>query len=298
MYSLKSTKKISVIVTVSDRPHLLEHTLDTLTKQSMPSRELEVIVVNHKNNTMVDVIVSNYQKHLDIVNINYDHDEWSEPAARNLAIGCADANICLMVKCGSLLGSECTAEHWNTHASNLRVVSTIGFTYGNCGRQLHIDNVMDLVKKHGTDDLISYFFNKKMYKDVRDESYLRFNHKIHYLPAPWAFFSESNISINRQSFIKQSIYDERFTLGNGYEDLDLGYRIYNQGGKIFLNRDAECINYPQPNAPVADKKISSDAAYFFSKHAGKVVQLFDTYGELELNDQIMNRSYGEMLEAI
>ncbi len=298
MHSLNSTNRISIIVTTYESPDLLEYTLDSITKQSMNLDEIEVIVVSHKNNPLIDVVVSNYQNSLNVINLSYNEDLWNEPAARNMALEYADAFVCLLLRSGSLLSSTCVQEHYNTHATNLKLMATIGFTYGNCGRQEYIDNVMQLVKNYGTDDLISYFFANKMYHDVRDESYLRFNHKIHYLPAPWAFFSSSNISINKSSFQDENIYDENFTLGYGYEDLDLGFRLYQKGAKIFLNREAEVVNYPQSSQVRIDRKMSMDAEYFFNKHNHEIIQWYDIYGELALNDQIINRSYDDIMEAM
>jgi GT2 family glycosyltransferase len=87
------------------------------------------------------------------------------------------------------------------------------------------------------------------------------------LKTPWLFVYSCNMAVLRKNIVKIGGFDESYK-GWGYEDIDLGYRLYKNGVKIVINHKLEAIH-----------QYHGETALFFSWSIDKSKQLKSNRGD-------------------
>lgn len=63
---------------------------------------------------------------------------------------------------------------------------------------------------------------------------------------PWRFFITNNVSVERSRVIQVGMFDESI-VGYGYEDYDLGIRLYKSGSKFVFDKDILNVHQEHPS---------------------------------------------------
>ncbi|MEH7501400.1 glycosyltransferase [Neobacillus drentensis] len=113
---------------------------------------------------------------------------------------------------------------------------------------------------------------KKAFKDIGVQVYPWFQSITRNFAAnlegftfPWMAFLTGNVSIRKEFIIQAGLFDEDF-VQYGYEDWELGYRLYKMGAKYIVGNDL--ITYHQQH-PVGERKWKeaiNNLGLFISKH--------------------------------
>lgn len=113
---------------------------------------------------------------------------------------------------------------------------------------------------------------RKVFKDLSVQEYPWFQSITRNFPAdlegfafPWMAFLTGNVSIRKEFILQAGLFDEDF-VQYGYEDWELGYRLYKMGAKYIVGTDV--ITYHQQH-PIGDnkwKEAINNLGIFISKH--------------------------------
>lgn len=280
----------SVIIPTYNRATILNHTLQSLTQQSVDPSEFEVIVVDDGSADQTYSIVRSYEKQLQITYL-YQEDLGNRTGeARNRGISQAKGNLCIFVDAGMLLSSRCLEEHIRIHRTEERL-AVIGYAYGFEEFNELDQSLVMLANTLSPDATIAQLGDNSRFFDMREANYRRHCDRLEDLPAPWVYFWTCNVSVKRRDLIKVGLFDLNFDLTWGFEDIELAYRLHQDGVKIALHRPAAAIHYPHLKESTAFKDYCQqrNAQYFHQKHRSRQTALYLRSSALEFNDFLIKQ---------
>jgi len=216
----------------------------------------------------------------------YQEDEGYRVAkARNIGIKHAQGDICIFVDSGVIASKNFVAEHWQAHqkADNLAVC---GYVY--CFNEDNEDakDIIRLIDVTKPDETIHYLREHQQYLDIRESFYHRYGEELHKLKAPWLVFWTGNVSAKRVQLIKIGLFDEHFTAW-GAEDVELGYRLFQDGARFELVRKACVIHYPHEKSYQNNMQAATDNYHYFAnKYNNAITHLIPHHHFDEINDII------------
>jgi len=267
-----------VIVPTYNRRELLDFTLNSLARQDLPVEQFEVIVVDDGSTDDTKDIVEQYADRL-ILNYHFQEDKGYRPgSARNLGILNAKGRACLFVDSGIILHSSCLRQHIRMHASAATPISVLGYVYGIYQEGLTEDDLRRMITPGEPDKTIALFKTLGKGFDLREKYYKKYNDRVEDLPAPWTLFWTCNVSVRLSDLQRVGPFDENYDGRWGCEDNDLGLRLWNDGVKIRLCREAESIHLPHgkdtearlaqgyANCEYLNKKFGTEATSLFLEY--------------------------------
>ncbi|MEM9719527.1 MAG: glycosyltransferase [Bacteroidota bacterium] len=236
----------SVIIPTYNRSQLLDFTLSSLTFQSIPSEKFEVIVVDDGSSDNTFEVIQKYQDRLRVSYYFQEDLGYRVASARNLAIKHSQADICVFIDSGIIVNNNFLGEHLLNYQNSSSRVAVIGSVYGFCDDLFEFRNLGKLIDKHSDlEELFQIVRTKKEYKDVREPFFEQYNYRLELMMAPWIYYWTGNASFAKSSLPEgEETFDAIFDYNHGYEDVDLGYRLFRNGVKILFNGKAESIHYP------------------------------------------------------
>ncbi len=288
MLNSKKNIEISVIVPTYNRSRLLDYTLFSLTEQSLPKKNFEVIVVDDGSDDNTKEVAESY---LDILPIRYyfQEDKGYRPgSARNIGITNADGKICLLVDSGILLGKDCLKAHLAFHSKNGPNVAVLGYVFGLYPSHQFEQVVSETVDPYKASEAIGIIKDNEIFTDVREKYYAKYGDNVSQLPAPWVFFLSCNVSVSKQDLLHVKMFDEAYDGRWGCEDNDLGYRLHKKHIKIKLCRAAESFHYPHTgDMGVKVEQGYMNCIYFNSKFNTPETNLFlKHYKEIAISESV------------
>jgi glycosyltransferase involved in cell wall biosynthesis len=287
----KKPPLISIVIPTYNRRQLLSYTLDSIVKQQFEYGSFEVIVVDDGSSDGSEEVAKQYEGRLDTKYCFQEDKGYRVASARNLGIARASGEIIVFVDSGVLLASGALKAHWEHHASRWEPSALIGYVYGFDQSDEHALELMQLIDCENPDRTIDFFQKTRMYLDIREAAYERYQDRIDLLPAPWVFFWTCNVSVRRDAVLEAGGFDENFDLTWGVEDQDLGLRLCKKGVSLYLCRQAAAIHYPHykdmANNMAQDLK---NRQYFHRKHQLIETEFYLTCDDFELNEKLI--AYG------
>jgi glycosyltransferase involved in cell wall biosynthesis len=270
---------VDIIIPTYNRKQLLEFTLLSVLTQSLSPDLINVIVVDDGSSDSTQDVVENFQDKLRINYFFQDDLGYRVGRARNLGIENSSSDIIMLIDAGVVLSSNCLEKHLALHDTFKYPISVIGYVYGFDNKDSNPDELQLLLNKGlSVDKLISHLDRERKFLDVRENEYAKYNYQIHDLPAPWAFFWTAHVSINRACLANEDAFDTIFEPRYGYEDIDLGYRLYKNCHKIYLERDAKALHYPHRKTCNFEADAMLNSHVFYNKHKDEIIRLFNEHG--------------------
>jgi len=257
----------------------------------VPNECIEVIVVDDGSIDNTQHVVKSYQDVLTLKYFFQDDRGNRTAAARNLGIENAEGDIIIFIDSGVLLGPRCVEKHLNAHRLQRNACAVVGYVYGFDQKEEDFEKLKDIINTDNPDQTIKYLRTTGLFPDMRESFYTSHGYSISNVPAPWAFFITCNCSVHKSTLCLTGCFDENLDYHWGVEDLELGYRLNQQGVKFLVERDAEAIHYPHPanmKSKFEDERINK--VYFHQKHNDKATELFLECGFLEINEELMSRN--------
>jgi GT2 family glycosyltransferase len=93
------------------------------------------------------------------------------------------------------------------------------------------------------DGTIRRLSRERRWLDLREEFYRSRPEPLHELPAPWLLYWTGNVSARTEQLRRVGGFDEAFVTW-GFEDVDLGCRLWLDGARFVLDRAASVIHHP------------------------------------------------------
>ncbi|MDP8217780.1 MAG: glycosyltransferase [Candidatus Theseobacter exili] len=277
--------KCSIIIPTFNKENYLAATLQSLSSQKYPVKELEVIIIDASPG------VSSRKLHLEYSD-KFKNLLWidqsggklvSRAAARNLGLKAANGQLFLFIDDDMLLVPDFVNEHITMHLSNDAVV------LGNV-KQLYDSTVVNSSK--------TPVFKKEK---TRDDYYIKavrsmFEGAVTDCSVPWIGFTTNNVSIKRTHADKIGAFDESFT-GWGYESIEYGYRAFLSGVKYTYNKKALAYHI-EHSRNISDKicELNRNLSLFINKYEDSLsVKYYRDFvwGEISLERLNEIGKYGE-----
>ena len=205
---------ISVLIPTYQRASLLREALSSLTVQSLPCNEFEVIVADDGSTDGTCEVVSSFDTRLCI---HYAYQENSGIAsAKNRAVELASAPILLFMDDDDLADANLLEEHLQSHREQPEEnIAILGLTF--LGGEAVSSPLMHFVTEVG---FYLYSYPKLHHGQILDYSY----------------FWGGRTSCKRSLLLNHGMFDPLFRFG--CEDIELGYRLSKHDLKVVYNSRA------------------------------------------------------------
>lgn len=255
--------KASVIIPSYNAKERLYYNLVSLNNQSCNFDIFEVIVVDNGSNDNTLEMLTNFKAKFTFKFVRLEKNR-GIARGRNAGVKEAVGDILIFHDSDMIAPRDFISKHLANHEEKNIVVCglpwkrIITFYYKELQGDYNLDNtlpkLMEKVNKPDKSPLISE-------KEIIDGSYMeksydldtdfmrllngiltQYNWKLEDYILPWRFFITNNASVERNRVIEVGMFDEDI-IGYGFEDYDLGIRLYKSGSKFFF--DKEIINVHQ-----------------------------------------------------
>lgn len=264
---MRASPRCTVIIPTYNRERLLQHTLDSLLRQTVPPEDFEVIVADDGSSDGTQDLVTRYATRLNL-KYCYQPDEGFRVAkARNLGLRAARGPVSVFVDSGVLLGSGALEAHCASHEASAGPVAVVGYVWG------FVDEDQVPAARIAVDDVdrtISRIARDERYQDKRELYYERYGERLDTLAAPWVVFWTCNASANTAQARDVGLFDEAFQSWGG-EDTDFGYRLHRGGATFVLRRGAAALHYPHEKEDW--HTVQANNRYFAEKYDTPITRL-------------------------
>ncbi|MBY6036287.1 glycosyltransferase [Fictibacillus nanhaiensis] len=300
-------KKISVILPTYNKGIELLLTLYSLNNQTFPKSDYEVIVVDDGSVDGTNMMINNHTFQFCLHYIESEQNI-GRSKIRNLGIEHATGDIIIFLDAEILVNPDFVFQHYVKQiekdkrvVSGSMVLSGIYTIYHPEFNQKQLDSFHALIQtypnsaiqtwiKHKgvkpaqlikSDQIIDQSFKKLTFPKphvaiYREKLFDVFGNELKGFHFPWLLFCTGNVSIKREAFDKYGLFDEAFS-GYGWEDIELGYRLYKKG-YTFLNHEP-LVAYHQEH-PVQESNGQQAVQNF--------LRVFRKYHELQLRVFILH----------
>ncbi|MFL6162143.1 MAG: glycosyltransferase [Jatrophihabitantaceae bacterium] len=231
----------SVIIPTYNRAELLGRTLHSLTRQTLPKADFEVLVVDDGSSDRTAEVAEGYRDQLNLRYFFQPDEGWRVAQARNVGIAHASGEVCVFIDSGVLLHSDCLRAHLRSHRQAGGPVAVCGYVYGFDDPEA--DQLIGTLDFDDPDASIALIRHAGRWTDSREPFYAKHGDSFDQLAAPWVFYWTCNASAPTDRLRSVGAFDEQFRSWGG-EDIDLGYRLYLDGVRLVLDRSASSVHYP------------------------------------------------------
>lgn len=272
---------VSVIIPSYNKEKRLRLVLQTLINQDYGMNNFEVIVINDGSTDNTADTVMSFQKN-NYINITHIYQEnKGRAAARNAGIKKAKGDIILFLDDDRLVRKNFISEHVssfkNRQDQNLVVLGKRMCLYFS-----RFDETFDEIQQLLLNN------PEEIFKRAREEHYYwkKVKSVIEMPLISWMLFTTGNVSMGARLFEKVGLFNEGFQ-GWGYEDTELGYRLWNEGVPFISNEDAINFHLEHLRSRQEIKKdIQRNQSFMQKIHPEFPMDYFIkfTEGEISLND--------------
>jgi len=271
--------KVSIIISSQNKYPLNIFTLYSLEYQTFNPSKMEVIFINDASTDQTDEKLKGYSPPY---HFKYIHkkQKLGRAKARNLGIRSARGSLLIFLDAEMITDSDFVENHYKYHQSKKNVIMSgvmhskalYSCVFPNFSEHKK-DTIANLTKNNQDiytrlqdckDPLVEPYpllekndIARKTYKDLVFHSFPWFRQIVRNFRAdlkgfafPWMAFLTGNVSIRKELIVKAGGFDEEF-FHYGYEDWELGYRLYKMGVQCIVSK--KLITYHQEH-PVEESK--------------------------------------------
>jgi glycosyltransferase involved in cell wall biosynthesis len=252
--------RLSVVIPAHNNGMLLEATLDSLTRQSMPAGDFEVIVGDDGSPVALTPVVDRYADRLDVHCVRSERNR-GRGANRNAAAALARAAILLFLDADTVAHPGLLARHLAYHAGRGGRAGVL------LGQRFDIDWVGADAIRRG-DPVVPAMLDAER-ADPRTEDTAMPQRMRDFLRAPWVLGLTHNASVDRESFLKVGGFDEAMVKW-GAEDIEFFYRVFqlHAAATDLFELDNEAVSYHLPHFRDGTNGLASmdNIKYVLRKH--------------------------------
>ncbi len=270
--------KVSVVIPTYNRCDLLAKTLDRFTRQRMPAAEFEVIVSDDGSSDATRAVTRSFGGRL---RVKYSFQEdlgFRAGAARNSGARLAVAPVLVFVDTGVMVGPDFLRHHLAAHGEGDtdggRAV--LGYAYGWKPPDLlrPLPGLVDALNALEVEEVVERFKDNDAFLDERHAYLEEIDFDLGRYLIPWPMFLSLNFSVLAADFWAVGGFDEEFR-GWGFEDIELGYRLFRHGLSFRMSREAWAVEWPHARDAVKNLQESAvNLRRFMRKHRDPAVEIF------------------------
>jgi Predicted glycosyltransferases len=253
--------KASIIITSFNSSERLYYNLLALNNQIYPHDDFEVIVVNNGSSDDTESMLSNFVSNFPLKKIRLNENK-GIARGRNKGIEQASGDILIFHDSDMIASKDFVKKHVEAHDRENIVVCGVPWlrVYSYYYKNFLPYQLQDFFKRSGKYKLpIDYWQNEKYQlitkEQILDETFLNYafdlemdfitdlketitiyGKELNGYNIPWRFFITNNASVDRKQVITLGLFDENI-IKYGFEDYDLGIRLYKAGNKFKLAYD-------------------------------------------------------------
>jgi glycosyltransferase involved in cell wall biosynthesis len=270
---LKNAPKISVVLCTRNRGGLLQRVLESFTSQDLSFQDFEIIVIDDGSTDETGTLAKQYVDRLPLTYAYQQHAGLA--AAKNHGIYRARSEIILFADDDDIAHEKLLSEHLETHRKYPQPnYAVLGFTQ--VTPAIARKPLMHFVTQIGC-HLLSYPNIK--HGDILD----------------WTYFWGGRSSCKREFLMEHGVFNQVFRFG--CEDMELGWRLSQQGLRVVYNADAVSTMIREINFDGFCRRVSrqGQSQYVFSKlHDDPVVR---KYTEVEGSEDAW-REIGQVFSSL
>lgn len=258
---------ISVIILVWNKAYEMSLILEAFKIQTIKKSDFEIIIVDDGSEDHLEQIIKNSENELDINYIKMQHTG-NRAGNRDIGVELTQYESILFLD-GDIIPAPNFIEFHMKHCSDTTNIISMGLR-----NQMHAFN-QDLISVNTIRHNFEIIAQQPAYSDERNlalsalkEFGLSINDK-------WFITYSNNLCINKDFYMKIGGFDENFSKGWGAEDVELGYRALQNGGRIKLIEEVICYHIHHKD-DWKNKRIQlkKNVDYFFSKYLDWETELF------------------------
>jgi GT2 family glycosyltransferase len=284
--------EVSIIIPSYNRYPLNLFTLYSLENQTFDYSKMEVIFIDDASTDQTQEELGIYQPSYHFRYIRNEQN-LGRARVRNLGIQLAKGNILIFLDAEMICEPDFVINHHQYHQENKKAIVTgvmhskniisciFPQTKTSAFEMLAANTnpkITNLIKNYNSSSALPYplldkfDISNQSYKDciiVREGWYQRivqnYGNDLDGFQFPWMAFLTGNVSITKDFIVEAGMFDEDF-IKYGYEDWELGYRLYKMGAKYFAGDNL--ITYHQEH-PIGESKWNEaieNFQLFTSKH--------------------------------
>lgn len=266
---------VSVVIPTYNRAAQLKATLSSLAEQSLPTHAYEVVVADDGSTDSTAAVVRGFGSKMAVKYFHQEDLGARAAAARNAGARLASASLLVFMDSGTIAGPGFLRGHLAEHAAAAasgETAAVIGYTYGY--RPFDpTPGLAEAMTSLAPEALWRRYRDDPGFQDCRHPEFASAGFDAHALPLPWIMFWTVNVSVSAADFRRAGGFDETFQ-GWGAEDLDLGYRLYRQGVRFRLGREAWAIEGPHERNPAEHaESVTGNALRMLMKAAEPALEL-------------------------
>jgi glycosyltransferase involved in cell wall biosynthesis len=224
----------SIVIPFNKGYDILARTIASLTKQTYSRDRFEVILVADNNHDDAKFVSEQFKRELDIKLLTISNDGFGAASSRNVGIGIAKGDVIVSLDSDMICPSTFLESHmiWFHNSAKIatigirKFVNVTGIQPKDIIRDFHLISSLPEIQSISNTMVGSH-------KDKRVPELKRL--MIH--PFPSNCFHGGNVAYWRDDAQDVGLWDEDFNGNYGYEDIDFGQRLFENGTKlIFENR--------------------------------------------------------------
>ena len=235
-----------MIIPAYNRAYTLNHCLFSLTRQTAPISDYEVIVVDHGSVDETRNITFMYEHLLNIRYIVCERNDFGAAIPRNKGIANAQGDILVFVDTDHILHPDFLVSH-NRAYIETNADAVLGRIYG-VGvsdevwhRLIHSPQLKDIYTNI-PENIFELLESEKEIDDPRSE-FLEFISDDNYALADWPAFWTGNASMRRRTLndVGYFCHDVK-----RIEDIEMGLRLAWNSKKVYFTKAAQNFHFPHP----------------------------------------------------
>ncbi|MFF2498042.1 glycosyltransferase family 2 protein [Peribacillus sp. NPDC058075] len=289
----KNHIEVSIIIPSYNKYPLNQLTLYALEKQTFDPDKMEVIFINDASTDETRKQLKSYNPPYNFKLIHFEQNQ-GRAKIRNVGIQAAKGDILIFLDAEMLTKPDFVENHFNYHKSQKNLIvsgamfckSVYTCIYPNF-KQEQLKEIENITKSNSTlhtryknyvrtnpspypligKNEISNQVYKNLINRVTWFSTIikEYGENLSGFQFPWMAFLTGNVSIRKELLMQTGGFDEDF-VGYGYEDWELGYRLYKVGAKYLVKKNV--ISYHQEH-PIGEnnwKQAMKNYNVFIRKH--------------------------------
>lgn len=267
--------KVSVVIPTYNRCDLLGKTLSQFTRQRMPVDEFEIIVADDGSSDDTKAVTESFSGRLQMKYTYQEDLGFRAGTARNSGARLAAAPVLVFADTGTMAGPDFLRHHLAAHGEGDTSGHTVlGYAYGwNPALPAPLPGLVDALSTLPAEEVVERFKGNPDFRDYR-HAYLEeedFDLSRHLLP--WPMLLSLNFSVPTADYWAVGGFDEEFR-GWGFEDLELGHRLFRRGLSFRMSRDAWVVEWPHGRDRAENlEEAAVNIERFLHKHRDPSVEI-------------------------
>jgi glycosyltransferase involved in cell wall biosynthesis len=289
------TIKLSVIIPSYNRYPLNLWGLHSLENQNIPSDQIEILFIDDCS-TDETYTLKDHQSRYSFTYIRNASNK-GRAASRNVGIELARGELVLFLDSEMIAEPEFLRNHINHHLNEDRLVVSGAFYHKGVFTMYYpqfsnnqLNHIKQMSAYHGyplpqlnrhdptslvNDEDISSLrclqlsFPNPYFPEIAET----FGDELRGYRLPWTVFLSGNVSLKKDLLLCAGGFDENFT-GWGYEDWELGYRLFKEGAKIISKSNIKAYHQEHPVPPnFIEREMLPNFYHFQNKHSSIEIKI-------------------------